>query len=80
MPAHCSFKSATFRYNKIAYGTAHTRTKQDITKKSHMLQPYSMQEITQQTLLFLPLVVEVGASSISVIWHSSQKLFDSATQ
>jgi predicted nucleic acid-binding Zn ribbon protein len=40
-----------------------------------MLQPYSKQKITQQTLLYLPLAVEVHTSS-SVTSSSVWKLFD----
>jgi hypothetical protein len=43
-------------------------------KKSHMLLPYSMEEITQQTLLQLRIAVEIIASSSSVILWWVQKL------
>lgn len=45
-----------------------------------MPHPYSMQKLTQQTLLYLHLVAEVCDSSSNVIQHSVQNLFDSATQ
>jgi hypothetical protein len=46
---------------------------QYITELSHMLKPYSKQEMTQQTLLYLHLSAEVCASRSSVISWSVQK-------
>lgn len=56
----------------------HICTYQAITQQSHMLQPYFKQEMTQQTLLYLHLL-EVHASSSSVISQPVQKLFDCTT-
>ena len=78
MQIHYSFKSTFFRYNKITNGTTHICTYQAITQQLHMLQPYFKQEMTQQTLLYLHLL-EVHASSSSVISQPIQKLFNCTT-
>lgn len=47
---HAVLSSLPFsRHTQITSGTKHTRTEQDITQESHVLQPYSMQELTLQT-------------------------------
>ena len=74
MQTHCFFKSAIF----FVYQNGHWNNTLILQKpllSSHMLQLYSKQEMTKQSLLHLHAAIEVGASSSSVISHSVQKLF-----
>jgi len=64
----CSLKSAIFRYYKVANGTTHTCTWQDITQQSHLLQPYYNREMTYQNILYLHLVIVFHAANNFVIW------------
>jgi hypothetical protein len=54
-------------YAKFANRGAHTCIYQESTQQPYMLQPYSRQEMTQQTVLYAHLMVEVCASSRNVI-------------
>jgi len=66
-------------YTKIAGGTTHTCTEHNIAQKSLVLLPYSMQQMTQQTLLQLHIAVEISASSSSVILWWVRNHFDCTT-
>jgi len=75
----CFFKSAIFRYYKVANGTTHTCTWRDITQQSHLLQPYYKREVTYQNILYLHLVIEFQATSNFVILLFNWKRLNSTT-
>jgi len=68
------FKSAIFFVHQNGHWN-NTLTLKKPLLGSHMLQLYSKQEMTKQSLLHLLALIEVGASGSSVISHSAQKLF-----
>jgi hypothetical protein len=63
MHTHCSFKSFS-RYAKIVHATMHTCPYRDITQQSHVIQPFSKQEMSEQSVLYLHLVVEVVLAEV----------------
>jgi len=50
--------SSFSKHAKVAIGKAHTSTSQDRTQKSHVLEPYVKQAITQQQKCHLAVSLE----------------------